>query len=112
MKTNLYSVYDTAAGLYNNPVFARSDGEIMREFQNHCGNEDHPFGQHPEDYSLIRLGNFNDQNGLVINEDNECLATGLEMVAMLRNNKKYKDTFGINEAADAELLTQSPGGTA
>lgn len=68
-------------------MFARADGEIMREFQNICTDKEHPCGQHPEDYSLIRLGNFNDQNGLVGNEDNECLATGLEMIALVQSKK-------------------------
>ncbi len=88
MKTQIYSIYDTAAATYQKPTFARTDGEIMREFQNICTDKEHPCGQHPEDYNLMRLGNFNDQNGLVINEENECLATGLEMVALLRNKEK------------------------
>ncbi len=87
MKTNIYSIYDTASATYQKPIFSRADGEIMREFQNICVDKEHPCGQHPEDYSLIRIGNFNDQTGLVINEDNECLATGLEMVALSRSQK-------------------------
>ncbi len=88
MKTMIYSIYDTASASYDKPIFSRADGEIMREFQNICTDKDHPCGQHPEDYSLIRLGNFNDQTGIVVNEDNECLATGLEMVALQRNKEK------------------------
>ncbi len=87
MKTQIYSIFDTAAGVYQKPIFARADGEIMREFQNICTDVEHPCGQHPEDYSLIRLGNFNDQNGLVANEENECLCTGLEMVAAARSKR-------------------------
>ncbi len=85
MKTQIYSIYDTASATYQKPTFARTDGEIMREFQNICMDKQHPCGQHPEDYSLIRLGNYDDQNGKVINEVNECLATGLEMVALHRS---------------------------
>ncbi len=91
MKTNIYSIYDTASATYQKPIFARADGEIMREFQNICSEKEHPCGQHPEDYSLIRLGNFNDQNGLVINEENECLATGLEMIALSRKQEHVGD---------------------
>jgi len=82
MKTQIYAIYDVASGCYQRPMFARADGEIMREFQNICVDAEHPCGEHPEDYSLIRLGTFNDQNGKVENEENECLATGLEMVAL------------------------------
>ncbi len=87
MKTQLYSIYDTAAAVYQKPTFARTDGEIMREFQNICTDKEHPCGQHPEDYSLFRLGIFDDVTGLLVNEDNECLSTGLEMVALQRSKQ-------------------------
>jgi len=85
MKMMMYSIFDTASGIYQRPMFARADGEIMREFQNICTDKEHPCGQHPEDYSLYRLATFNDQNGKVDNEENECLSTGLEMVAHSRS---------------------------
>jgi len=90
MKLQIYSIFDTASGTYQRPMFARADGEIMREFQNISNDDNHPCGEHPEDYSLIRLGNFNDQTGQVINEDNECLATGLEMVALKRSKQSHE----------------------
>ncbi len=88
MKLNMYSIFDTASGTYNRPLFARADGEIMREFQNLCTDKEHPCGQHPEDYSLFRLAIFNDLTGMVTNEDNECLSTGLEMLALNKGNSK------------------------
>lgn len=88
MKTQIYSIFDLASATYQKPIFARADGEIMREFQNICTDKEHPCGQHPEDYSLIRLGSFNDQNGVVKNEENECLCTGLETVALERATKR------------------------
>ncbi len=85
MKTQIYSIFDTASATYQKPTFARTDGEIMREFQNISIDKKHPCGEHPEDYSLFRLGTFDDLTGLITNETNECLATGLEMVAAVRN---------------------------
>lgn len=85
MKTNLYSIFDTASGTYGKTIFAEADGIVMREFQNMCIDAEHPIGQHPEDYSLHRLGNFNNTTGLLTNEENECLANGIEMVALSRN---------------------------
>jgi len=95
MKTQIYSIFDTASGTYQKPTFARADGEIMREFQNISTDLKHPCGEHPEDYSLIRLGTFCDQTGLVTDEPNETLATGLEMVALLRSkiNSGQSDLF-------------------
>jgi len=85
MKTNMYSIFDTASGTYQKPIFSRADGEIMREFQNICVDEKHPCGQHPEDYALIRVGTFDDLDGKLNNEENSTLATGLEMVALSRS---------------------------
>jgi len=85
MKTNIYSIFDTASGTYQKVITSRADGEIMREFQNLVDDEKHPVGMHPEDYSLIRLGTFDDLNGKLNNEENSTLATGLEMVALSRS---------------------------
>ncbi len=88
MKMQIYSIFDTASGTYQRPMFARTDGEIMREFQNITTDKEHPCGQHPEDYSLVRLANFDDLTGLINNEENETLCTGLEMVALQRSKKQ------------------------
>ncbi len=106
MKTQLYSIYDTAAGIYTKPIFAQADGIVTREFQDLCVKADHPYGEHPEDYSLIRLGVFDDQTGKITNEENETLATGLEMVALSRNvNRDNVEQLDFD-------IAQSPGGTA
>jgi hypothetical protein len=104
MKTQLYAIYDTASGTYQKPVFARADGEVTREFQSLCTDAESPYGQHPEDYSLFRLAIFDDLTGKITDEKNECLATGLELVALSRNVNR--DNI---EALDLKL---SPGGTA
>jgi len=104
MRTQLYSIFDKAAGIYTKPLFARADGEVMREFTNLCTSADHPYSDHPEDYSLFRLGIFDDQTGKLTDEANECLANGHEVVALSRQ---------VNKEAQEELLNQvSPGGTA
>ncbi len=88
MKTNLYAIFDTAAGIYDRMVFAQADGMVTREFQDLCVDAEHPYGQHPEDYSLFRLGNFDNLTGKILDEKNECLCTGLEVVAVSRNVKE------------------------
>jgi len=106
MKTQLYAIFDTASGVYSKPLFARADGEVTREFQTLCTDAEHPYGQHPEDYSLYRLGIFDDQTGKLTNEENECLATGLELVSLSRNvNRDNIDELDLK-------IAQSPGGTA
>ncbi len=85
MKSQIYSVYDMATGTYQKPFFAPADGLVTREFQDICSKADTPYFAHPEDYTINRLGSFDDQTGKLSDEMNECLATGLEVVALSRN---------------------------
>jgi len=84
MKLNIYSIFDTASGLYLRPLFAQSDGQALRSFEDIATDADNEVGKHPEDYSLFRLGIFDDTNGDLTQELNACLMTGLEAVAKSR----------------------------
>ncbi len=84
MRLNIYSIYDTAAGLYSRPFFTASDAQASREFSDLATDKNHPVGMHPEDYSLFRVGLWDDNKALLTNEANECLATALELVAAAR----------------------------
>ncbi len=68
--------------------------------------EKHPIQEHPEDYSLFRIGIFNDINAEITYEPRECLVTALEAVSNSRNVKKDQLELVTND------LIQSPGGTA
>jgi len=84
MKLNIYSIYDTASGLYSRPFFTQSDAEAVRSFKDISLDADHPIGKHPEDYTLFRLGVFDDVKGKLYNEENESLSTALEQVSASR----------------------------
>ena len=84
MKKELYAIFDTASGIYDGPFQGQSDGKIIRDFSDLCVNPEHPIGQHPEDYSLIKVGSWNDGTGEVNDLPNKTLITGLEAVAASR----------------------------
>ena len=97
MKLNVYSIFDQASGLYSRPYFTQSDGEAMRSFTDIAVDAKHPVGMHPEDYTLYRLGIFDDTTGKIIDEDNESMATALEIIAKTRNvNKDNLELFDEN----------------
>ncbi len=85
MKHNVYSIFDQASGLYSRPFFDGSDASATRMFSEIATDAEHPVGKHPEDYTLFRLGIFDDENGDLITEINSSLATALELVASTRN---------------------------
>ena len=80
---NVYSIFDTASGCYQRPFYAIADGMATRAMKDLVIDREHPVGQHPEDYSLFRIGSFDDGKGLIITEPNgpQCLCTGLEVLA-------------------------------
>jgi len=103
MKQNIYSIFDTASGLYSRPFFTQSDGEAIRSFHDIATDAEHPVGRHPADYTLFRLGIFDDNTGKLIDEDNSSLCNALERVASAQNVKKDElDLFD-------KQLTPEPG---
>lgn len=99
MRLNVYTIFDVASGMYMRPFFMQSDGQATRAFKDIATDADHEIGKHPEDYSLFRIGIFDDNKGTLSPEDKECLCTALEMVSQSR--VITKDLQGI-----------SPGGSA
>ncbi len=84
MKLNCYSIFDTASGLYSRPFYGQSDGEAIRSFMDISTDAEHPIGKHPDDYTLLRIGIFDDTDGKLTDELNSSLLTGLEAVARSR----------------------------
>lgn len=96
MKLNAYCIFDTAAGIYQRPFFVGADGEATRVFVDLVGEVDHPIGRHPKDYSVFRMGSFNDVSGeLVGDTTRECLMNGMEAVSLNLNNRG--DVTNVNE---------------
>lgn len=81
MKKVYYSIYDTASGVYNQPFLQHSDKEAQRSFQQLAIDSETQIGKHPEDYYLVRLGQFDDTKGTLIPEDRETICTALETIS-------------------------------
>ena len=84
MRLNVYTIFDVASGAYMRPFFGASDGQAIRSFTDISQDADHEIGKHPEDYSLYRIGTYDDNKGVLHPEDKQCLATALEVVASAR----------------------------
>ncbi len=84
MKVQCYAVFDQCSGIYEKPFFSTADDLVKREFQDVVNSPDHAFNKHPEHYSLVRLGGFDNRNGKLTNEENEVLWTGLEALAQVQ----------------------------
>lgn len=66
MKTNVYGVFDSKANAYLQPFFANTDGLATRSFIGALTDENHAFCKHSADYTLFRLGDFDDEQGILV----------------------------------------------
>ena len=98
MKLNIYTIFDSATGAYMRPFFMQSDGQATRSFSDIA----HEIGKHPEDYTLHRIGIFDDAKGSITPEDKECIATALELIAVSRK---------VEPGSLKEVTPISTGGT-
>ncbi len=106
MKQQLYAVFDTCAGIYDSPHFSNSDDVVKRQFADIATVADNPISKHPEHYSLWRLANWDNQNGKVLNEANECLCTALEIISQ----SHMVDGLANQRALEAEINPIGPNG--
>lgn len=88
MRLSVYSIYDVAAGAYARPFFMQSDAAAQRAFGDEVVNPESNIGAHPEDYSLFRVGYWDDNKGKLVGEAPECLITALEALAQSRKVDK------------------------
>ena len=68
---------------------------------------EHEIGKHPEDYSLYRIGTYDDNAGSLAGEDKECLATALEMLSKLRNVNKQNLIDFDTEVTNKRTLNEN-----
>lgn len=57
-KLGIYSVLDKKANRYATPFFASNDDVAQRMFDDVCRNEQSDLFKYPEDFRLVRLGFF------------------------------------------------------
>lgn len=65
---NLYAIHDAKTGAYMNPWPAHTDESAQREFQQAIANEKTPFMADLMSYSLFRIGQWNEREGILTPE--------------------------------------------
>lgn len=65
MVSGVYSIFDDKAQAFIGPMVFNSPGLALRAFTDICNDKNHPIGKHPTDYSLFRIGEFDDSKGSI-----------------------------------------------
>lgn len=79
MNLNVYSLFDQAAEAFTQPFFLHNDGLAIRAFQDNVNAPDTNVGQHPEQFTLFKLGSYNDTNGELSPITPTSIALGVEL---------------------------------
>lgn len=61
----VYSVFDAKADAFMQPFFTHTDGLAIRSFSDALASPDSNLSRHREDYSLFKLGEFDDSRGVL-----------------------------------------------
>ncbi|AXL15427.1 nonstructural protein [Microviridae sp.] len=77
-----FSIYDTKAGAYLPPFILPREEMAIRTFGDCINAKDHQFSLHPEDYTLFRLGTWDDDTARFTAEGNgpQTLGNGVEFI--------------------------------
>lgn len=66
MILEVYSIRDAKAEYFNTPFFQKTKGEAIRNFSNAVNDEKTQLNQHPEDFDLWKIGQWDDQKGQIV----------------------------------------------
>lgn len=61
----MFSVFDSKAEVFSQPVVSMNAATMMRMCSDLLLDRNHPYAKHAEDYVLFELGRFNDQSGVI-----------------------------------------------
>lgn len=87
-----YSVYDSKVGSYMQPFAMRSRGEAVRGWIDAVNDEKTQFNKHPEDFTLMELGEWDDQTGMFQN----CASGPVSVGVALEFVKKTPEIYPVS----------------
>lgn len=74
------AVRDRQTASFGLPVVTVTTGVAIRSFIDQVNQDGTQFNQHPEDYDLYQVGEFDDVNGTLIPAELKKLCTGMDVL--------------------------------
>ena len=88
----MYSVFDVKAAAYHRPVTYVNDATAARDFGVAANDRGTEIGSHPEDFSLVYVGEFNPDTGEIkVPQKLHVVATA---ASMIRQRMPIEDLIG------------------
>ena len=92
MKQKIYAVKDIVAEEFQPPFFLKNDALAIKEFGKACENKETQWYQHPSDYSMYYLGEFDTETGTLTESELKQLANATQFVTKESNNEQNPKT--------------------
>lgn len=103
MRTKLYCVKDAKSGLFSHPIHEHTDDLAIRNFVSAVGAAEGPMSQYPEDFTLFRVGEYDNELGMLFAEQPYSLMSGIEGLKKGRERSEKLEALQkeIEELRDA-----------
>lgn len=110
MKIRMYAIRDVKADFFNNPIALRTDMEAMRAFQEACRpGQETMISSYPEDYVLVHVGEFDNNNGVVYPCDTPAVVlTGIDAALAFKRKVSNGSASTVGDEARLQPYTVSP----
>lgn len=96
-----YSLLDTKTGTYSQPFFLLHQGYAVRAVLDMANGNDNQIGRYPFDFRLVRIGEFDDNVGLLMGATHEDIGTVGALV------QQYMNSVSTVPEADPSKMTSS-----
>lgn len=108
MIVNMYSVHDAAAQAYLPPFYFLHDNQAIRTFTDCINSEKHQFSHHPDDYTLYKIGTFDDDGASIGNIAPISLGNGINFVKS--KSERYAEEIIREEISNGPPILKSTDG--
>ena len=107
MNLGMYTIYDVKADVYTTPFFLMNDEVAKRHVMSALQDPETTFFRHPADYTLYKVGEWDDQ-GAQLNPTNgpQLVTTLLELVPLLKQQTELFNEVGN----DTQFSRRAEGG--
>lgn len=78
MKLNVFAIHDVKVNATLPIWTARTIGEARRNFEHACTDPKNQFYQYPEDFTLLHVGEYDDESAVLIPGSKNIVATAAE----------------------------------
>lgn len=92
----IYVIHDTKVEAYHRPVYADSDGQLLRMVNATAQDEKTEFNKYPSDYSIFLIGEYDELSGKIkVYESKISLGTVLDVMIQF-NQQKREESYALN----------------